>query len=56
MKKNTMSLKAFKKKHGPTTAAMLCGVTTITLWRWETKRTKPEGNDARKLVELGIEI
>ena len=56
MKKNTTTLAQFKKKHGPTAAAAICGVTTVTLWRWITKRTKPEGNDARRLVELGVKI
>lgn len=52
--KKSITLKAFKKKHGPTKAALLCGVSVVTYWRWETKRTKPEGNDARRLVELGV--
>ena len=51
-----MTLKQFKKKHGATKAAALIGVTTVTVWRWQTKRTKPEGNDMRRLVELGVEI
>ena len=51
-----MSLLAFVKRHGPTSAAALCGVTTVTLWRWQTKRTKPEGNDVRRLAELGVTV
>lgn len=54
--KKPMTLKQFKEKHGPTSAASLCGVTAVTLWRWITKRTKPEGNDARRLRELGVEV
>ena len=54
--KKKLTLAQFKKNHGPTAAAALCGVTTVTLWRWITKRTKPEGNDARRLVELGVKI
>lgn len=54
MLKGPMTLSQFKKLHGPTGAAALCGVSTVTLWRWETKRTKPEGNDARRLAELGV--
>lgn len=53
-KPKTLTLKQFKEKHGPTAAAALCGVSPVTLWRWETGRTKPEGNDARRLVELGV--
>ena len=56
MKKNTTTLAQFKKKHGATKAAALIGVTTVTVWRWQTKRTKPEGNDARRLVELRVTV
>ncbi len=55
-KNKTITLAQFKKKHGPTQAAALCGVSTVTIWRWETKRTVPEGNDARRLVELGVTV
>lgn len=51
-----MTLTAFSKLHGPTSAAALCGVSTVTLWRWATKQTRPKGNDARRLVELGVEL
>lgn len=50
------TLAAFKKRHGPTAAAALIGVTTVTLWRWETKRSRPEGNDVRRLTELQIKV
>jgi hypothetical protein len=53
-KMKPVTLAQFKKKHGPTAAAALCGVSTVTLWRWLTKQTKPQGNDARKLAELGV--
>lgn len=58
MKKSTkpLTLQQFVKRHGPTGAAALCGVTTITLWRWQTKRTKPKINDARRLAELGVVV
>ncbi len=55
-KMKTVTLVDFKKKHGPTAAAALLGVTTVTIWRWETKRTAPEGNDARRLAELGVTV
>lgn len=55
MKKPT-TLKAFKKKHGATKAAALIGVTTVTVWRWQTKQTAPHGNDARRLVRLGVVV
>lgn len=55
-KQKTLTLVQFKKKHGPTAAAALCGVSVVTLWRWETKQTKPEGNDARRLVELCVTV
>ena len=58
MKNNTkkMRLADYIKLHGLTTTAALCGVSVVTLWRWETKRTKPGGNDARRLAELGISV
>ena len=52
----TMKLAAFVKMHGPASAASLCGVSVVTLWRWKTKLTRPEGNNARRLVELGVTI
>ena len=51
-----MPLAAFVDLHGRTPAAALCGVTVMTLWRWMKKRTRPSGNDARRLEELGIEV
>lgn len=51
-----LTLQQFVKRHGPTKAAAICGVTTVTLWRWQTKRTKPEGNDARRLADLGVVV
>lgn len=56
MKKKTMTLATFKKKHGATKAAALAGVSTVTYWRWETKQTRPQGNDADRLVELGVVV
>lgn len=56
MKKRKQTLEQFEKKHGPMVAAALCGVSYVTLWRWKTKRTKPEGNDARRLIELGVRV
>lgn len=56
MKKPTRTLARLKAEHGPTKAAALCGVSTVTFWRWETGRTKPEGNDARRLAELGVTV
>ncbi len=44
----------FKSKHGAAKAAALCGVSTVTYWRWETGKTKPKGNDAKRVAELGI--
>ncbi len=49
-----MTLEQFVKKNGPAAAAVACGVSTVTIWRWMTKRTKPQGNDARRLKELGV--
>ena len=46
----------FVKLHGPTSAAAMCGVSVTTLWRWQTKRTKPKRYDARRLDELGVEV
>lgn len=54
MKKKTMTFTAFKKIHGATAAAAKCGVSTVTYWRWETGKTKPEGNDAKRVAELGL--
>ena len=56
MKNKQLTLEQFKKKHGATKAAALIGVTTVTVWRWQTRRTKPEGNDARRLLELGVTV
>ncbi len=56
MKKKTIKLVKFVKLHGPTSAAALCGVSTVTLWRWATKKTTPKGNDARRLRELGVTV
>lgn len=53
--KKKRTLKEFKKTLGATAAAAMLGVSVVTLWRWETGRTKPEGNDAKRLVELGVE-
>lgn len=55
-KPKTVTLARFKAEHGPVQAAALLGISTVTLWRWETKRTVPQGNDARRLVELGVEV
>lgn len=49
-------LAKFVEQHGLTSAAALCGVSAVTLWRWQTGRTRPEGNDARRLEELGVEV
>ena len=46
----------FMTTHGATTAASMLGVSTVTLWRWQTKRTKPKRYDARRLDELGVEV
>jgi DNA-binding XRE family transcriptional regulator len=54
--KKLITIKAFKKKHGATKAAALAGVTTKALWSWETGRTAPKGNDARRLAELGVRL
>lgn len=54
--KKKMTLAAFKKKHGQTAAAAALGVSTVTLWRWLTKQTRPQGNDAGRLVELGVTV
>lgn len=54
--KRKLTLAQFKKKHGATQAAALCGVSTVTYWRWEIGRTTPQGNDAKKLVELGVTV
>ena len=54
--KKKWTLAAFKKKHGATGAAALCGVSTVTYWRWETKQTAPQGNDARRLLRLGVVV
>lgn len=54
--KKKWTLKEFKKKHGATGAAALCGVSTVTYWRWQTKKTAPQGNDARRLIKLGVVV
>lgn len=54
--KKPITLKQFRKKMGASLAAYSCRVSTVTYWRWETGRTKPKGNDARRLVELGVKI
>ncbi len=54
--KKRIALPAFVKKHGPTAAAALCGVSAVTIWRWATLQTKPHGNDARRLEELGVRV
>lgn len=54
MKKKTTTFKAYKILHGAAKAAANCGVSTVTYWRWETGKTKPEGNDAKRVAELGL--
>lgn len=54
--KKNFTLEEFERLHGKTMAAALIGVTTVTLWRWKSKETAPEGNDARRLVELGVTV
>lgn len=56
MKKKKQKLADFVKLHGIMQAGVLCGVSAVTLWRWGTGKTKPEGNDARRLAELGVEV
>ena len=51
-----LTLTRMIRTHGLTSAAALCGVSVTTLWRWHTRRTSPAGNNARRLVELGIKI
>lgn len=54
--KKQMTITQFVKLHGPTSAAALAGVSAVTIWRWATRQTKPKGNDARRLVELGVVV
>jgi DNA-binding XRE family transcriptional regulator len=54
VKKKTTTFKAYKILHGAAKAAANCGVSTVTYWRWETGKTKPEGNDAKRVAELGL--
>ena len=58
MKKATKKVRLidFMAAHGATSAEALLGVSTVTLWRWQTKRTKPKRYDARRLDELGVEV
>ncbi len=52
-----MTLKQFiKKMGGPEAAAAEAGVRHSTVWRWLKKISKPKGNNARRLRQLGVEV
>lgn len=52
-----MTLLQFVKKcGGKSAAAVAVGVDPVTYWRWLTKRSKPQGNNLRRLVELGVVV
>lgn len=52
-----MTLKQFiKKAGGQDQAAVQLGVRGSTIWRWLTKKSKPQPLAVRRLRELGVEV
>lgn len=52
----TITLYRFVMKCGSIeAAAALAGVSGSTFWRWVHEETRPQGNNARRLRELGVE-
>lgn len=52
-----MTLKQFiKKMGGQDEAAVQLGVRSSTVWRWLVRKSRPQGNNARRLRELGVEV
>lgn len=55
MKKNAKTLEDLVEEEGNATAAAAkCGVSLSTFGRWLAGRHKPQGNNARRLRELGV--
>lgn len=50
-----MTLRQFiKKVGGPGQAAIAIGVRESTIWRWLAKVSRPQGNNAKALRDLGV--
>lgn len=51
----TITLKEFEDAQGSKAqAAITVGVGATTFWRWRNRITRPKGNNARRLRELGV--
>lgn len=52
-----MTLRQFiKSVGGPEMAAAQLGVRGSTLWRWANKKSRPRGNNAWRLLQLGVKV
>lgn len=55
--KKDMTLRQFiKLSGGQEAAAVRLGVRSSTIWRWLTKVSNPQGNNARRLKDFGVKV